>query len=125
MAGNAIGYFVCREAGRYGRVLLKLLRKYPPFRSRGESWAFRTAAILGGLIPSAFAYWRPGSWQAVIVPIAVCFVPQPLIGAWWLYRGRDLFPLSPAAVERMEARPDRTMRRQTRRTERWRERPLV
>ena len=109
----------------YGRVLLKLLRKFPQFRSRGESWAFRTAALLGGLIPAGFAYWRPGNYQALIALLAVCFVLQPLIGAWWLHRGRDLFPLSPAAVERMEARADRKMRRQTRRIERWRERPVV
>ena len=62
-------------------------------------------------------YWTSISLVGAIALVIACGVATSLIGGWWLHDGRNRFPLSPEAVQRIEARKEA---RDAHRADQWR-----
>lgn len=65
-------------------------------------------------------YWTSIGLLGAFALLGVYWVMASLAGGWWLHAGRDRFPLSPEAVERIKARKIRKQARDERRAEQWR-----
>ena len=65
-------------------------------------------------------YWTSIGLLGAFALLGVYWVMASLAGGWWLHAGRERFPLSPEAVERIKARKIRKQARDERRAEQWR-----
>ncbi|WP_420621907.1 hypothetical protein [Candidatus Poriferisodalis sp.] len=65
-------------------------------------------------------YWTSLSLLGALTLVGVYGVVASLAGGWWLHEGRTRYPLSPEAVERIEARKARKQAQDARRAEQWR-----
>lgn len=65
-------------------------------------------------------YWTSIGLLGAFALLGVYWVMASLAGGWWLHAGRERFPLSPEAVERIKAREARKQARDERRAEQWR-----
>ncbi len=65
-------------------------------------------------------YWTSIGLLGAFALLGVYWVMASLAGGWWLHAGRERFPLSPEAVERIKARKIRKEARDERRAEQWR-----
>ncbi len=65
-------------------------------------------------------YWTSIGLLGAFALLGVYWVMASLAGGWWLHAGRERFPLSPEAVERIKAREIRKQARDERRAEQWR-----
>ena len=61
----------------------------------------------------------------MIAAMIIWWVLHTLVAAWWLHEGRDRYPFSPAAVERIQARADRKQQREALRNAMWQEKTSV
>ncbi len=65
-------------------------------------------------------YWTSIGLLGALALLGVYWVMASLAGGWWLHAGRERFPLSPEAVERIKARKIRKQARDDHRAEQWR-----
>lgn len=65
-------------------------------------------------------YWTSIGLLGAFALLGAYWVMASLAGGWWLHAGRERFPLSPEAVERIKAREARKQARDERRAEQWR-----
>ena len=62
-------------------------------------------------------YWASLSLLTAFALLGMYWVMASLAGGWWLHAGRDRFPLSPEAIERIRARKIRKQARDEERDE--------
>ncbi len=69
-------------------------------------------------------YWASLSLLTAFALLGMYWVMASLAGGWWLHAGRDRFPLSPEAIERIKARKIRKRARDEQRREHGRPRAV-